>query len=80
MQKPLFLFVFVLILTQASSVEISNNKHLVSRCTVKFNELFDDFITLFDIGVIGEIFMYKTYAQQQRILYIFDTIYPIARF
>ena len=52
-------------------MEISNNKHLVSRCTVKFNELSDDFITLFDTGVIGEVFMNKKYAQQRRISPIF---------
>ena len=44
-------------------MEISN-KHIVSGCTVKFNELFDDPITLFDTGVIGETFMDKKYAQQ----------------
>ena len=48
-------------------MEISNNKHFVSRCTFKFNELSDDFITLFDIGVIGETFMDKKYAQQRGI-------------
>ena len=51
-------------------MEISN-KHLVSQCTVKFNELFDDPITLFDTGVIGEIFMIKKYTQQQGIPSIF---------
>ena len=48
-------------------MEVSDNKHLVSRCTVKFNELSDDFITLFDTGVTGEAFMDKKYAQQQGI-------------
>ena len=47
------------------------NKHFVSRCTVKFNELSDDPITLFDTGVIGEAFMDKKYAQQQGIPSIF---------
>ena len=51
-------------------MEISN-KDFVSRCTVKFNELFDDPVTLFDTGVIGEVFMDKKYAQQQRIPSIF---------
>ena len=51
-------------------MEISN-KHFVSRYTFKFNELFDDFIILFDTGVIGEVFMDKKYAQQQRIPSIF---------
>ena len=46
-------------------MEISN-KHLVTRCTIKFNELSDDPNTLFDTGVIGEAFMDKKYAQQQR--------------
>ena len=57
----------VLFLTPTSSMEISNNKHFVSRCKIKFNELIDDFIILFDTGVIGEIFVNKKYAQQQRI-------------
>ena len=70
MQKPLRFFIFVLTLARANSVEISN-KHLVSRCTVKFDELFDDPITLFDTGTTGETFMDKKYAQQQRILHIF---------
>ena len=69
MQKPLRFLISVLILTPANSVEISN-KHLVSRCTVKFNELSDDPITLFDTGVTGEIFMDKKYAQQQGIPFI----------
>ena len=64
MQKPSRLFIFVLILTPANSVEVSN-KHLVIRCTVKFNELSDDPKTLFDTGVTGEAFMDKRYAQQQ---------------
>ena len=51
-------------------MEISN-KYFVSRCTVKFNILSDDPITLFDTGVIGEIFMDKKYAQQQGIPSIF---------
>ena len=52
-------------------MEVSDNKHLVSRCTVKFNELSDDFITLFDTGVTGEVFMDKKYAQQRGIFPIF---------
>ena len=48
-------------------MEVSDNKHFVSRCTVKFNELFDDLITLFDTGVTGEAFMDKKYAQQRGI-------------
>ena len=52
-------------------MEISNNKHFVSRCTIKFNELFDEPITLFDTGVIGETFMDKKYAQQRGIPSIF---------
>ena len=63
-------FIFVLTLTPANSMEISN-KHLVSRYTVKFNELSDDPITLFDTGVTGETFMDKKYAQQQGIPSIF---------
>ena len=51
-------------------MEISN-KHFVSRYIVKFNELFDDPITLFDTGVIGEIFRDKKYPQQQGIQSIF---------
>ena len=51
-------------------MEISN-KHFVSRYTIKFNELSDDLITLFDTGVIDEIFMDKKNAQQQRIPSIF---------
>ena len=38
-------------------MQLSNNKHFLSRCTIKFNELFDDPIILFDTGVINEIFM-----------------------
>ena len=71
LQKPSRFFIFVLILKLTISVEISNNKHFVSRCTIKFNELFDDPIILFDTGVIGEIFMDKKYAQQQGIFSIF---------
>ena len=52
-------------------MEISNNKQFVSGCTIKFNEIFDDPIILFDTGVIGEIFMDKKYAQQQKIPFIF---------
>ena len=52
-------------------MEISNNKHFVSRCTCKCKKLFDNFIILFDTGVTGEIFMDKKYAQQRRILSIF---------
>ena len=52
-------------------MEISNNQHLVFRCTIKFNELSDDPITLFDTGVTGEIFMDKKYAQQRGIPHIF---------
>ena len=70
MQKPLRFYISVLTLTPANSVEITN-KHLVTRCTVKFNELSDDFKTLFDTGVTGEIFMDKRYAQQQGFFFIF---------
>ena len=49
----------------------SSNKHLVSRYTIKFNELSDDFIILFDTGATGEVFMDKKYAQQQGIPFIF---------
>ena len=70
LQRPSRFFIFVLILTPANSVEISNNKHFVSRCTIKFNELFDDFIILFNTGVIGKIFVDTKYAQQQRIFSI----------
>ena len=70
MQKPLRFFISVSTLTPTNSMEISN-KHLVSRCTVKFNELFDNPVILFDTGVIGEIFMDKKYAQQQGIPTIF---------
>ena len=70
MQKPLRFFISVLTFTPENSVEISD-KHLVSRCTVKFNELSDDPITLFDTGVTGETFMDKKYAQQQGIPSIF---------
>ena len=52
-------------------MKISNNKKFVSRCIIKFNGLSDDLITLFDTDVIGEIFMDKKYAQQQRIPSIF---------
>ena len=45
-------------------MEISN-KHLVTRCTVKFNELSDNPNALFDTGATGETFMDKKYAQQQ---------------
>ena len=47
------------------------NKHFVPRCTIKFNELFDDSIILFDTGVTGEIFMDEKYAQKQGIPFIF---------
>ena len=60
-----------LTLTPTSSVEISNNKHLVSRCTIKFNELSDEPIILFDTDVTGEVFMDKKYAQQRGIRSIF---------
>ena len=46
-------FFFFLMLTSTNSVEISNNKHFVFRCTIKFNKLSDDPITLFDTGVTG---------------------------
>ena len=49
-------------------MEVSDNKHFVSRCTIKFNELSDEPITLFDTGAIGEVFMDK--AQQRGILFI----------
>ena len=65
------MFFFVLILTPANSVEISNNKPFVFRCTIKCNELFVDPITLFDTDFIGEIFMDKKYAQQQKFFSIF---------
>ena len=58
-------------LASASSVKISNNKHLVSRCTIKFNELSDEPIILFDTDVTGEVFMDKKYAQQRGIRSIF---------
>ena len=74
MQEPSRLFISVLILTPANSVKISN-KHLVIRCTVKFNELSDDPKILFDTGATGEIFMDKRYAQQQRFFPI-----PLIRF
>ena len=45
-------------------MEVSN-KHLFIRCTVKFNELFDNPNTLFDTGATGETFMDNKYAQQQ---------------
>ena len=64
MQKPTRFFISVLILTPASSVEVSD-KHLVTRCTVKFNELSDNPNALFDTGATGETFMDKKYAQQQ---------------
>ena len=67
LQKPSRFFIFVLTLKPENSME-NSNKHLVPRCTVKFNELFDDPITLFDTGVIGETFMDKKHAQQQRIV------------
>ena len=53
-------------------MEVSN-KHLVIRCTVKLNELFDNPNALFDTGAIGEIFIDKKYAQQQG----FPTIFLI---
>ena len=51
LQKPPRFFIFVLNLIQTNLVEISINKHFVSRCTIKLNELFDDPIILFDTGV-----------------------------
>ena len=68
--KAITFFIFVLVLAPANSVEVSN-KDFVSRCTVKFNELFDDPIILFDTGVINKAFMDKKYAQKQRIPSIF---------
>ena len=71
MQEPSSFSISFLTLAPANSVEVSDNKHLVFRCTVKFNELSDDFITLFDTGATGEAFMDKKYAQQQGIFPIF---------
>ena len=67
LQKLSRFLIFILVLTPTNSVEISKNKHFVSRCTIKFNELFGDFITLFDTDVIVENLMDKKYAQQQGI-------------
>ena len=50
-------------------MEISN-KHLVSRYTIKINGRFENLTILFDTGVIGEIFMDESYAQQHNILFI----------
>ena len=71
MQKPTRVLILILIFNTTNSVNISINKYFVFRCTIKFNELCDDPIILFDTGVIGEIFMYKKYAQQQGNLSIF---------
>ena len=68
--KAITFLLFIIILSLTSSIKFSNNKHFVSRCTIKFNELFDDPIILFDTDVIGEIFMDKKYAQQQGIILI----------
>ena len=59
LQKPSRSLIFVLILILKNSVVISNNKYFVSRCTIKFNELFNDPNILFDIGANGEILMVK---------------------
>ena len=48
-------------------MEIPENKHLVPRCTIKFNKLSDEPITLFDTDATGETFMDKKYAQQRGI-------------
>ena len=64
-----FFFIFALILTPASSVEISN-KHFVSRCIIKINGKSENLTTLFDTGVTGEIFMDRSYALQHNILFI----------
>ena len=80
LQKPTRFFISVLILTPANSVEVSN-KHFVIRCTVKFNELFDNPNTLFDTGVTGEVFMDKKYAQQQGFLPMFLILFiPLQSF
>ena len=51
-------------------MEVSN-KHFVTQCTIKFNELSDDPKTLFDTGATGETFMDKNNAQQQGFPFIF---------
>ena len=71
MQEPSRFSISSLTLTSVNSVEISDNKHFVFRCIVKFNELSDDLITSFDTGATGETFMNKKYAQQRGIFPIF---------
>ena len=60
-------FIFVLNLTPAKSVEIS----IVSRYIIKINGKFENFTILFDIGVIGEIFINKSYTLQHNIFFHF---------
>ena len=50
-------------------MEVSD-KHLISRCINKINGKFENFSTLFDTGVIGEIFIDKSYALQHNIFLI----------
>ena len=61
-------------------MEISNNKHFVSRCTIEFNELFDDFIILFDTGVISEIFTDKNRRNYKEFFLFFIRFIPLQGF
>ena len=46
------------------------NKYFVSRCIIVINRKFENFTILFDTGVIGEIFINKSYAQPHNIYFI----------